>query len=305
MAKTGFVINNGIKQIFTTGPSTGNSVVNGYAVNGVLQGPTVNYNQSFVEGSVEIISAGGGQLWRRRFEDQTICAIDCNSPLLFNISLNCDTNIFILTSTNINAAISPNTRIEVSLDNFNTILTTFNRSNINGDNNYSIDLSTLGIIRGTEIYFRLVNLCSSTISSLPSNVAIGICSSTVVPPPPPPPTTVRLNYQFLTNGGSSPGNIGISVNGIDAFDATESTNGSIDVPLGSRIDVEVNAPVGDTSRGNVFIFNSQLFVTTNSGGATSNVGTTFAGISFTAEEETFINGRTSVGNSRNDIPQML
>lgn len=179
MAKTGFIINSGIKQIFTTGPSTGNSVVNGYAINGVLQGPTVNYNQSFVEGSTETVSAGG-QIWRRKFEDQTVCAVDCNAPNFTSVIPNCNTNIFTLTSTNVNTAISPNTRIEVSINNFNTILATFNRSNTTGNNVYSIDLSGLGIIRGTLINFRLVNLCNGA-NSQPSIIINATCEACCTP----------------------------------------------------------------------------------------------------------------------------
>lgn len=183
MPKTGFVIHNGIKQVFTTGPQTGNPVVNGYAINGTLQGPTVNYNQSFVEGSVETLSAGG-QVWVRVKEDQTQCAPDCNAPTFSNISQNCSTNVFTLTSTNVNASTTPNTRIEVSTNNFSTILATFNRSNSNGNNNYSVDLSSLGIIRGTTIYFRLVNLCvydSVNATSQPSEVKTITCEACCTP----------------------------------------------------------------------------------------------------------------------------
>lgn len=174
MAKTGFVIHNGIKQIFTSGPSSGNPVVNGYAINGTLQGPTVNYAQSFVVNSLETISAGG-RVWVRKEEDQTKCAPDCNAPTVSTLVKDCSTNIFTVTSTNVNATNSPNTRIEVSTDNFATILSTFNRSNSNGTNNYNIDLSNSGIVRGTTIYFRLVNLCSPTLSSSPSSIVSGSC----------------------------------------------------------------------------------------------------------------------------------
>lgn len=174
MAKTGFVIHNGIKQIFTSGPSSGNPVVNGYAINGTLQGPTVNYAQSFVVNSLETISAGG-RVWVRKEEDQTKCAPDCNAPTVSTLVKDCSTNIFTVTSTNVNATNSPNTRVEVSTNNFATILSTFNRSNSNGTNNYNIDLSNSGIVRGTTIYFRLVNLCSPTLSSSPSSIVSDSC----------------------------------------------------------------------------------------------------------------------------------
>jgi hypothetical protein len=149
--------------------------------------------------------------------------------------------------------------------------------------------------------YRIQSFCYSL--SEYSNIVTYI--PPVPPPPPPPPTTVRLNYSFLTNGGSSPGSININVDGLEGFNAKQSTNGSIDVPLGSKIDVEVNAPVGDTSSGDIFTFNSQLIVTTNSGDSTSNIGTTQASISFTASEETSISGRTSVGSGPNDEPDFV
>jgi len=106
MAKTGFIIHNGIKQVFTTGPSSGNPVVNGYSINGVLQGPTVNYNQSFVEGSVESIYAGGA-LWVRKYEDQVNCPVDnCAQPdFSSKILPNCSTKVFTL--RNINYTVAP------------------------------------------------------------------------------------------------------------------------------------------------------------------------------------------------------
>lgn len=291
MARTGFVINSGIKQIFTTGPSTGNSVVNGYAINGVLQGPTVNHNQSFIEGSVETISAGS-QIWRRKFEDQSICAAECNSPVLStSIIKNCDTNVFTLTNTNVNATASPNTRIEVSIDNFSTILTTFNRSNTNGNNVYNIDLNSLGIIKGTNISFRLTNLCP-TVNSQPSNIASTICEFIPPPPPPPPPpTTVRLTWSVGLYGGYNDGGFGISVNGISTITSNVTDNSYIDVPLNSEIFAYVNAPSMFIEGNSVPYFNAHVYAVGPDGGV---IARDYQPTNPTAQISFIITGETSI-----------
>jgi hypothetical protein len=298
MSKTGFIIHKGIQQIFTTGPFQGSTVVNGYSINGVLQGPTVNHNQPFIEGSVEIISANN-ILWRRKYEDQTQCATDCNAPVLSSVVSNCSTNTFTLVNSNVNTSISPSTIVEVSLNptGFPVAQRYTQTSNTNGNNTYNIDITSLGIVRGTTIYFRLINLCNNgTIESFPSNIISTICASEPPPPPPPPPpTTVRLNWDFLTAGGYSPGSFQLNVNGIGNISVNSSDSGFIEVPLNSLIEVYVNAPLADTSI-DTPIFVSQVFATTSQGGASSNVGTTFAEISFTITEETYVKGIAQVGN---------
>lgn len=177
MPKSGFVIHSGIKQVFTTGPSTGNTVVNGYAINGALQGPTVNYAQSFVAGTLDTINAGS-QVWRRRYVDQTQCAQDCNAPILDSVTTNCTTMVFTLVNKGVNATLSPSTRVEVSLfSNFSTILGNSIKNNTNGDNTYALSLSSFNIVSNTPVYFRLINLCGSesNIESVPSNVIEATC----------------------------------------------------------------------------------------------------------------------------------
>jgi hypothetical protein len=182
MSKTGFITHKGIQQVFTTGPSQGSTVVNGYSINGVLQGPTVNHNQPFIEGSVESINANN-TLWRRKFEDQTQCAIDCNAPVLSSVVSNCSTNTFTLVSSNVNTSISPSTIIEVSLSPTGfPFLQRYTRNNTNGNNTYNVDITSLGIIRGTTIYFRLINLCNNgNIESSPSNILSSLCISCCAP----------------------------------------------------------------------------------------------------------------------------
>jgi hypothetical protein len=157
-------------------------VVNGYSINGVLQGPTVNHNQPFIEGSVESINANN-TLWRRKFEDQTQCATDCNAPVLLSVVSNCSTNTFTLVNSNVNILISPSTIIEVSLSPTGFPFTQrYTRNNTNGNNTYSIDITSLGIIPGTTIYFRLINLCNNgTIESSPSNIISSLCVSCCAP----------------------------------------------------------------------------------------------------------------------------
>jgi hypothetical protein len=299
MSKTGFIIHKGIQQIFTTGPFQGSTVVNGYSINGVLQGPTVNHNQSFVEDLIEnIYIEVTNTTFSRKFEDQTQCATDCNAPVLSSVVSNCSTNTFTLVNSNVNTSISPSTIIEVSLSPTGFPVTQrYTRNNTNGNNTYNIDITSLGIIPGTTIYFRLINLCNNgTIESFPSNIISTICASE--PPPPPPKTTVRLNWDFLTAGGYSPGSFQLNVNGIGNISVNSSDSGFIEVPSNSLIEVYVNAPLADTSSGNTPIFVSQVFATTSQGGASSNVGTTFAEISFTITEETYVKGIAQVGNDR-------
>ena len=177
MPKSGFVIHSGIKQVFTTGPSTGNSVVNGYAINGALQGPTVNYAQSFVAGTIDTINAGS-QVWKRRYVDQTQCAQDCNAPILDSVTTNCTTMVFTLVNKGVNATLSPSTRVEVSLfSNFSSILGSSSNTNTDGDNTYAFPLSSFNIVSNTPVYFRLVNICGSEsiIESNPSNVIEATC----------------------------------------------------------------------------------------------------------------------------------
>ncbi len=192
MPKTGFVIHNGIKQVFTTGPQTGNPVVNGYSINGVLQGPTVDYNQPFIEDSIETIYANGVN-WRRKYEDQTICAAECNAPFFKSVVAVCDNpnqRIFNLLNLGVNSTITPNTRVESSLnDNFTPLLDATTFSNVTTNGYYTLDLTDTGVLRGTTIYFRLVNLCSNNSTSLPSDIKSAVCDT-----PTKIPTTLELLY---------------------------------------------------------------------------------------------------------------
>ena len=55
MAKTGYVINQGIQQVFTSGPFSGSLVTSSYSLNNSLVGPIIDTRQSFISGTLDII----------------------------------------------------------------------------------------------------------------------------------------------------------------------------------------------------------------------------------------------------------
>jgi hypothetical protein len=183
MAKSGIIIHKGIQQVFTSGaPGT---KVSGYDINGnVVLGVPVNtsFDQSFPNTNGATLSTNSNT-YTRNFYDSNHCAPDCNTPILSSVTPNCSTNVFTILSTNVNTAISPSTRIEISTNNsFSTILGSSTKSNVNGSNSYTFDLSSYSIIPGSDIYFRLINLCGSggSVESNPSNIisakCIGCCA---------------------------------------------------------------------------------------------------------------------------------
>jgi hypothetical protein len=236
--------------------------------------------------------------------DQTQCAIDCNAPVLSSISSNCDTNVFTLVNSNVNASATPSTIVEVSLSptGFPVTQRYTQTGNVDGNNTYNVNISSLGIIPGTTIYFRLINLCNGgTIESAQSNALSSVCTPPPIvpppPPPPPPPSTVRINYDFRTLGGYSPGYFQLNVNGGSSIGINYSESGVVEAPLNSIIDVFINAPLADTTGGGIPVWTSQIIVSTNTGGVVSNNGTTAASVLFTLTEEVYINGITQVAST--------
>lgn len=193
MAKTGFVSSSGIQQVFTSGPFSGSVVTSSYASGGILFGPTLNFKQSFISGTVDAL-APCYNTYYRRYEDLIACPPNnCAPPVLSNtITMNCASYDYKYGISYSSSSLSASkTIIEYSTtSDFST-----NTGSITYNNPTSmilpIDVSSnlpLLPLANTPVYFRAYNSCSVSTTSSYSNIVYTSCT--------PPPSPTYGDYQI-------------------------------------------------------------------------------------------------------------
>ena len=184
MANTGYLTSSGIQQVFTTGPSSGSIVTSSYSVGSTFFGPTVDFKQSFISGTVDDIvpCSNTPQVFERYYLDP-LCAA-CITPILISGSTECiiDYNFnYFITRNSVDSSSIPSTILYWSTSpdfSFNTG-SLFLDNSIDGENliiNVSSSLTTPIPNRSTPVYFKAYNSCSAVLSSSFSNTLTVFCS---------------------------------------------------------------------------------------------------------------------------------
>tara|TARA_R110000772_G_scaffold66804_2_gene148597 strand:- start:1180 stop:2193 length:1014 start_codon:yes stop_codon:yes gene_type:complete len=182
MANTGYTINQGIQQVFTSGPAgiINSLVTSSYSNGSITFGPIVNYKESFVSGSVELLLPCA-TVFNRYYQDPFNCPVGgCPQPVLNSVVVNCNPyNYTYSVSYNFisSSGFVPTTKIEFSTNSsFST-----NTGSVTYDNTQStqlpIDVSGLSSLplSTTPVYFRAKNNCIGPTTSSYSNVISAAC----------------------------------------------------------------------------------------------------------------------------------
>ena len=277
MANTGYTINEGIQQIFTSGPSgiINSLVTSSYSNGSNTFGPTINFKQSFISGTVETLYPCD-TAYNRYYLDPINCPISgCPQPILNSVVANCNPYNYTY-SVNYNFISSsgfvPSSSIEFSTNS--TFLT--NTGSVTYDNTAStqlpVDVSGLPLLptSTTPVYFRVLNRCIGSAISSYSNI---ISSSCVTPPTSSQSTVTTTNTNdinpgtqrlFRINGASgslvnystnqiSSGNNGGSIEMFDEFnvyysiDAYDTRSGTIAIPSNGQISFTINYIANSTT----------------------------------------------------------
>ena len=205
MANNGYISSSGINQIFTTGPYTGSVVTSSYSTSGdILFGPTINFFQSFISGTIDEISTCN-DVFKRYYYDPINCPPgDCLAPTALSATVANCTNYdykyyFYFNSSSAAAEYST---IEYStFSDFSSNTGSLIVTNSVGYTN-PINISNLGLlpIKTSNVYFRVFNSCSINGTSSYSNIVSASCQT---PPPPTTPTfTVRLKNNILNSNNA-------------------------------------------------------------------------------------------------------
>lgn len=193
MTNTGFITSSGIQQVFTSGPFLGSVVSSSYISGGIAFGPSINFNQNFISGSVDILSPCT-TIFQRHYQDLVACPPNgCTPPTLTRAFIYCDPYDYKYSVPyNSGSSTATYTVMEYSTSkNFlsNTSSVTYNNSS---PSLLPINVSDLLYLPTayTPLYFRARNYCSNGATSSYSNVVFApICDA-----PAPIPTTMTLNY---------------------------------------------------------------------------------------------------------------
>jgi hypothetical protein len=91
---TGYISSSGIRQVFTTGPFSGSVVTSSYSNGTNLFGPTINYTQNFISGTLESITPciSNSSTYLIYYQNTASCAISgCFAPTLVSAApVTCD-----------------------------------------------------------------------------------------------------------------------------------------------------------------------------------------------------------------------
>jgi hypothetical protein len=185
MANTGYLTSSGIQQVFTTGPLSGSIVTSSYSIGSTFFGPTVNFKQSFISGTVDDIypCSSTPQIFYRYYLDP-LCAA-CITPILISGTTECineyDFN-YTINRGEVNSTETPYTVVYFSTTpdfSFNT--GSYIQNNLLNSGSLSINVSSSLTSpipgRTTPVYFKAFNSCSAVLSSSFSNTLIVSCSN--------------------------------------------------------------------------------------------------------------------------------
>ena len=186
MTNTGYLTSSGIQQVFTTGPLSGSVVTSSYSVGSTFFGPTVDFKQSFISGTVDYITTCNDintQIFSRYYLDP-LCAA-CITPILISGTTECINEYnfnYIIDRGEVNPTETPYTVVYFSTTpdfSFNT--GSYVQNNLLNSRSLSINVSSSLTSpipgRTTPVYFKAFNSCSAVLSSSFSNTLIISCSN--------------------------------------------------------------------------------------------------------------------------------
>jgi hypothetical protein len=278
--RTGYIINEGIDQVFTSGPAgiLGTIVTSSYSNGSNTFGPSIDYNIQFISGTIDTITPCNVQYYRY-YEDPILCSNSgCPQPILTSVTANCNPyNYAYSISYNFisSSEYVPSSSVEYSTSSDFS----FNTGSQLYDNTQQIqlpvDISDLDLLPlpTTLVYFKVKNLCIDNISSSYSNVLSASCSST--PPAQRSTVTITDNNQtfpgsetiFRVNG--SPGSVinystsqinsglnGAYIEMFDQFgvqysiDSYDTRSGTITIPSSGQMSLTINYVANGTNSPN-------------------------------------------------------
>jgi hypothetical protein len=201
MANTGYITSSGIQQVFTNGPYSGSLVTSSYASGSTLFGPTIDFKQSFISGTLDYLLPCPGLSYYRYYEDLITCPINGCSPPVLNTAypqICTPYNDSYIVQYNSSSANALYTVVEYSthkrfLTNTGSVI--YNNS---VSPHLAIDVSTLPLqpTAFTIVYFQAYNSCSSGVTSSYSNVLSASCGAVIDDDPTP---TVQPFFVSITN----------------------------------------------------------------------------------------------------------
>jgi hypothetical protein len=205
--QTGYVSSSGIQQSFISGPYSGSLVTSSYSSGSILSGPTINFKQSFVSGTVDAIipCINSTSIFYRYYNNPTICPPGgCFAPILTSATpLNCTTNwtsSYAVTYDS-SSAIATKTIIEYS---YNPLFSPKVSRSINNPTSTILPFSTIDDFNifntpNTTMYFRAYNSCSIGTTSSYSNVLTASCLTAPIDDGEYLPFTVQIkNFSGIT-----------------------------------------------------------------------------------------------------------
>jgi hypothetical protein len=226
---TGYITSSGIQQNFTSGPYSGSLVTSSYSSGSILFGPTVNFKQLFISGTIDGIQplGTGSTDYRRYYYDAAICPPGgCFAPILVTATaLNCTTNwtssysvtynssSVLATKTIIEYSNNPgfSPKVTHSINNASPVMTPF----------YTQDDFGYFNTPDTIMYFRAYNSCSIGTTSSYSNVLTASCAT--VPAPSPFTVTIKNQTGETVNYNTGSTSYVISNNGLANITFTSQT----------------------------------------------------------------------------------
>lgn len=262
MPNNGYISSSGISQVFTTGPYIGAVVTSSYSSGSTLLGPTVNFSQYFISGTIDTIDVCNN-IFQRYYYDPYECPTGaCLPPIAISATVaNCaNFNYLYFFFFNSGSTAADYSTIEYSTSpNFS-----FNTGSIFVTNSVGytnpINVSNLGSlpISTTPVYFRVFNSCSISGLSSYSNTVSASCQ--LIPPPVITPFTVRLKNSMTGDDN----NLYYTYNDIEyvlfggtTINLSITTLGSLNIPFRTlRPDDEVHTLVisGSTTAFNGYVF---------------------------------------------------
>jgi hypothetical protein len=204
---TGYISSSGIRQVFTTGPFSGSVVTSSYSNGTNLFGPTINFTQNFISGTLESITPciSNSSTYLIYYQNTASCAISgCFAPTLVSAApVTCDLETwqaeYSLTYNSASANASYTIVQYGPWSDFSYYATRI----INNSLPFTLPLNYFSDGNGTYtepqdiVYFRAYNSCSNGSTSSYSNIITASCEV-----PPPLPSDYSIAYIVIVNNTS-------------------------------------------------------------------------------------------------------
>jgi hypothetical protein len=190
---TGYVSSSGIQQTFNSGPYSGSTVTSSYFNGTTLFGPTLNFIQLFISGTIDDLTNCDGSPYPRYYQDTTQCPPPgtCTTPILLtanpvNFCNQTDWTSSYTVTYNSGSSSATYTVVQYSLTGNFRDNNAFQTKIITNPSSGSLTINT---VTDTGIYtspidivsFRAYNSCSSGVTSSFSNIITASCPEEPAP----------------------------------------------------------------------------------------------------------------------------